>query len=127
MTVRYLMATTFVVCVFSLCVADCQAQVTPGAPNIRPPRPNPTISPYLNLLNRNNSTAFNYFALVRPQREFRQGHQNLGGSVNRLQDEVDANRNAILNQQPPIGQSLLSPTGHTTGYLNTGGYFGVGR
>src|SRR3954468_5995244 len=48
----------------------------------------PTFSPYLNLLRRDNSTALNYYGLVRPQVAFRAG----------LQD-VEQQQNSILDQQ----------------------------
>ncbi|HEX6984830.1 MAG TPA: hypothetical protein VF170_05610 [Planctomycetaceae bacterium] len=97
---------------------DVFGQTRPS--NIRPPRRGPAVSPYLSLLNRNNSLAFNYYELYRPQVEFRQAYQELNRDVGRLEERVDRQEAAFQRLQ-------LGPTGHQTSFLNYGGYFpGIG-
>ena len=101
---------------------------TEGFAQIRP-RPGislnsqPTFSPYLNLLRTGNgsfgnSAAFNYYGLVRPQLDFQ---NNIAG----LQNDVDLNRQALLNQNNQSNNNQLNTfsTGHSAVFLNTGGYF----
>jgi len=92
-----------------------QSQAQPlGRPPGSVPITQPTFSPYLNLLRRDNSAALNYYGLVRPEIEFR-------NSLLGLQQQVTMNRMA-LNQEidPATG---LPATGHTAYFLNLGGYF----
>jgi hypothetical protein len=86
---------------------------SPFGPAYRPP-----VSPYLNLLQGNNSPGFNYFTQVRPQLEFRNGIRN-------LQQQVANNRTAIsaLSARDTGGVAV---TGHGTTFFNTGGYFSGG-
>ena len=49
----------------------------------------PTYSPYLNLLRRGNSTTFNYYALVRPELEFRAANEQFQGNFGELQTQFD--------------------------------------
>jgi hypothetical protein len=83
------------------------------------PRPNigqpsrPTVSPYLNLLRRGNSPAFNYYTLVRPQQQFQQ-------SVQQLQQDVAALPPTVGGQEGPSG---LPTTGHPTQFMNYSHYF----
>lgn len=75
----------------------------------------PTFSPYLNLLRRDNSTALNYYGLVRPQIAFREGLQDL-----------DQQQQSYLNDQqnaPNSASKVLPPTGHSTGFLTHRRYF----
>ena len=79
----------------------------------------PAFSPYLNLLRSGNSAGFNYYGIVRPQLEFREG---LGG----LQNEVDLNRQLLLNSNNNTAggyDSYALTTGHAAVFLNNGGYF----
>ena len=101
---------------------------TEGFAQIRP-RPGislnsqPTFSPYLNLLRTGNggfgnSAAFNYYGIVRPQIDFQ---NNIAG----LQNDVDLNRQAILDQNNQSNNNQLNTfsTGHAAVFLNNGGYF----
>ena len=62
-------------------------EVYAQAPGFGRPR-NPTLSPYLNLLNRSNSTEFNYYQLYRPQTEFRSAYQGLNQSLYQTDTQV---------------------------------------
>ena len=98
-----------------------EASAQDGFPNIRPPRANPPVSPYLSLLNRNNSMAFNYYELYRPQVEFREAYRQLNRNVSRLDSRLDQQEAAFRRLQ-------LGATGHQTSFMNYGSYFpGLGR
>jgi hypothetical protein len=104
--------------------------ISGGAVNAQPPRPGgygpppppggayysrpPAFSPYLNLLRGGGSATLNYYGLVRPEMQFRQSLQNLSGDVAMNQQMVDS-----LGMQM-MGQSA---TGHSTQFMNLGGYF----
>jgi hypothetical protein len=84
------------------------------------PRPpgygSPPVSPYLQLLRRNESTASNYFGIVRPTIDLR-------NSVTGLQQQ-ETQTNA---QVAATNQTLTIPeTGHSVAFMNTGHYFGTG-
>lgn len=112
MAARTLFLTTSLALV-GLC-SNAAAQVRPS--NIRPPRATPTVSPYLSLLNRSNSLAFNYYELYRPQVEFRNAYRELNQDVSRL--------NTRLEQQEAAFERLqLGATGHQTSFMNYGSYF----
>lgn len=96
-------------CVLGLVVSTASAQ-PPG-----PPPPPPAFSPYLNLLRPGNSPGVNYYGLVRPQMEFRNNIQN-------LQQQVSNNRADISG----LNNAVIPTTGHTTSFLNTGGYYSGG-
>jgi hypothetical protein len=90
-----------------------------GTVAAQPPSPigavaQPTFSPYLNLLRRENPTYLNYYGLVRPQQDFRQSLLTLRQDVNTYQSQV---------QSLSSGQTGLPQTGHRTSFLNTMGYF----
>lgn len=100
-----------------------------GAAGAQPPVPGgamgyggaatpPAFSPYLNIVGGFGTPAFNYFGIVRPQVAARQAILGLEGAVAN-------NRQAIANVQAGLagGEYNLSPTGHSTVFLNTGGYF----
>jgi len=96
------------------------------SPGFGRPR-NPTLSPYLNLLNRSNTTEFNYYQLYRPQTEFRAAYQGLNQSL--YQTDVQVARQGESIEQ--IGDRLrpgssLRTTGHPTSFLNRGRYFSTG-
>ena len=79
----------------------------------------PVFSPYLNLLRGGNSAAFNYYGIVRPQLEFRDG-------IAGLQNDVDINRQLLLNGNNNAGAGYdpyALTTGHAAVFLNNGGYF----
>ncbi len=86
-------------------------------PKKAPPPQRPTISPYVNLLRRGNSTAFNYYTLVRPELEFRSQFAQQGAAIYQLRGDVQAQANAAsaTNEQ--------RPTGHATSFLNYSHYF----
>lgn len=92
-----------------------------GAPSIR----RPTTSPYLNLFrdNNNNNRALNfglnYQRLVRPEQELRNYSANLNTQIGTLADRVDS-------QIAPDGSVTVPGTGHSTSFMNTGGYFSGG-
>lgn len=96
--------------------AIAEAQVGPPRNNIRPPRATPTVSPYLSLLNRNNSLAFNYYELYRPQVEFRNAYRQLNQDVSQLNERVTQQETAFQRMQ-------LGPTGHSTSFMNYGRYY----
>ena len=105
-----------------LAAVPCFAQ----PPGFGRPR-SPTLSPYLNLLNNNNSTAFNYYQLYRPQAEFRSAYQGLNQSL--YPTDVQVARQGESIEQ--IGDrlrpgSVLRTTGHATSFMNYGRYFSTG-
>lgn len=103
-------------------VATTGATATAQGPSLSPYAPpvsRPTVSPYLSLLNRNNSAAFNYYQLYRPQRRFQQAYEGLRTDLGRLESQVDRG----LAQGQPEGSYPLGPTGHQTRFMNTGRYF----
>jgi hypothetical protein len=74
----------------------------------------PTYSPYLNLLRRDNSVLQNYWGLVRPEIEFRR-------------DLIGLQQQVTLTQQGPGGNvdplTGLPYTGHPTQFLNLSRYY----
>ena len=97
--------------------ASAQPPGVGGGPAIN----RPTTSPYLNLLNRGNrgfgGPALNYYRFVRPEQELRRYSSQLGQQVTGLQQSLTSQ--GLL----PDGSRPLSGTGHTTSFLNLGGYF----
>jgi hypothetical protein len=72
------------------------------------------VSPYLSLVQRGQSPAINYYNIVRPDIEFRQGIQSLQNQVN-----------TQAAQQEQGGAAAGLPfTGHSTTFMNTSHYFG---
>lgn len=118
MKTNRLMVLVVIVLGFSGEIALAQISPAPAAPRA----PRPTLSPYLNLLDRNNTPAFNYYNRVRPRQQFDdyrvQQYQNLSA----LEKRVDENRQAILQSQ----NSQLGPTGHRVRFMDLGGHFGTG-
>jgi hypothetical protein len=86
------------------------AQTTPGSP---PPPPRPSVSPYLNLLRRDQPRALNYYNLVRPQVETR-------AALGRLEGQITANQEATADLER--GEPLRA-TGHATGFMTHTRYF----
>lgn len=84
----------------------------------------PTVSPYLNLLNRGAPTAFNYYQLYRPQTEFRNAYQNLNQNLNQAENQLREQAKAIeeIGSVVRPGASLRA-TGHPTSFMSYGGYF----
>ncbi|HXG11631.1 MAG TPA: hypothetical protein VNK04_17885 [Gemmataceae bacterium] len=95
------------------------------------PYTRPTYSPYLNLFRRGTPLYQNYYGLVRPEIETR-------ANIQRLQQQVTANRQAITSAEQEVETGLLPPTGHRFGYMThtrffmnhgasgVGGFGGVG-
>jgi hypothetical protein len=99
-----------------LCVLGMAAGVASAQPRVGPTS-RPAVSPYLNLLRPGNSAGVNYYGLVKPQVEFR-------NNIQALQQQVTNNQTAITD----LTNATLPTTGHSTTFLNTGGYFpGPGR
>ena len=95
-----------------LCLAAGGASAQTGA---GPAPSRPAVSPYLNLLRPGNSPGVNYYGLVRPQLELQNGLRN-------LQQQVQTNETAIAG----LNKAILPTTGHTSTFLNTGGYYSGG-
>ena len=72
----------------------------------------PAVSPYLNLL-RPGDPAINYFGLVRPQQDFRNGIQGLNTAFGAVQSQ------AVLQE----GQEFPLGTGHASNYMTQGKFF----
>lgn len=94
-----------------------------------PAAPTPTFSPYLNLLNRFNSPAVNYYGLVRPQQQFAQQlaqmsqqQRQLATGLNRLNDEVEGEY-GVYGQSVFGVNRRLRATGFIPTFNNTGHYF----
>jgi hypothetical protein len=94
----------------SVCVGRAQAQY-PYNRGPSTPYQTPVLSPYINLANRNNTTAGNYFGNVRPQ-------QIYNADVLQLNQQVTSNQQSIANLQ----NSELA-TGHPVRFLNHQRYF----
>jgi hypothetical protein len=92
----------------ALGAGPASAQPTPGVNLSRPP----AYSPYLNLLRPGGTLVQNYDGLVRPQIQANQAIQDLAGSQSQ-------NRQAIVD----LSANALPATGHSTSFMNTGGYF----
>lgn len=107
--------------IFSLSAKIASAQLSPAPPAPRAPRP--TLSPYLNLLDRTNSTSFNYYNRVRPRQAFQDYQVQQFQNLSALEKRVERNRQDILRQSE---NSQLNPTGHQTRFMDLGGRFGTG-
>ncbi len=71
----------------------------------------PTVSPYINLLRRGNSTALNYYGLVRPEQEFRAANEQF--SENFGQVDRDIRR---VRSETEMG-SERTESGHRTSFM----------
>ncbi len=83
----------------------------------------PTLSPYLDLMNRNRparSLTFEYLRNVRPELEYRRESRQYRSLRQLPPKQIEKRRPA---PPKPIG---FAPTGHTPRFLNYGGYFGTG-
>jgi hypothetical protein len=89
-----------------LVAAGWSAAQPPGPP------PNPTVSPYLNLLRNGASPAVNYFGLVRPEQRTRQALQGLQTT----QSSTMRTLNDLMTGDTP-------GTGVPAQFLNHGGFF----
>ena len=124
---HYLLIPAITLVVLTMVSADLEAQ----APNQRMRRPsvrnNPPVSPYLNLLRRDSSVANNYFNLVRPEQEFRQGIINNNQQISHLQQQtsslqIQQNDTTMYLRRQAAG-STLGATGHPTSFMNYGQYY----
>lgn len=89
-------------------------------------RPNqrPTTSPYLNLLRGANGggTGLRYYGIVRPEQRFHQQADQFSRSLSELDRRVDAQQPAETRS---LETSILSPSGHSSTFFNTGQYYPV--
>ena len=85
----------------------------------------PVVSPYMNLLNRGsgNSFEFDYFRRVRPEIDLR---RSAAANKQQLQ-HVEQQANDQFRELERNHSSLLGETGHTTGFMTHGRYFGIGQ
>jgi hypothetical protein len=81
----------------------------------------PAVSPYFELLNDDRSLESSYFRRVRPELEFRRANENIYRSMGAMQQQMQQ-QGAMISG---LG-SGLGATGHSTMFMNTGGYFGTG-
>ena len=82
----------------------------------------PTLSPYLDLLNRNRPTrslTFEYLRHVRPELEYQRESRQFRHLRQPLPKQIETRRS--VPPKPPG----FAPTGHTPSFLNHGGYFGT--
>ena len=87
-------------------------------PDLRPFR-RPTTSPYLNLLQRNGAgIGFNYYRSVKPEFEFRRAYEQQYQTLRRIDRRLQQQEQRIQSLNSQFG-----PTGHTTSFLNYGGYY----
>lgn len=107
MMTRFLQALVAVVAV----AGALPAQV---APQMQAPPKLPSYSPYLNLLNRNNSTYQNYFSLVQPQQQAQDQFKD-------LQQQLQGLQNTPVSVYSGTGSELI--TGKQVGYFTHRSYF----
>lgn len=79
----------------------------------------PTVSPYLNLLTRNQFGISTYHSIVRPMMEQREQSRQQSSQIQRMQQQMQESQLA-QRQQAAAG---LRPTGHPTGYMNYMQYY----
>jgi hypothetical protein len=72
----------------------------------------PTVSPYVTLLNRNNSPAANYYGLVRPLER----QQTINQRQQQLSNYNERQIQGLRNQQDAFAQPEVRPTG-TAGWF----------
>jgi hypothetical protein len=118
---------TIVVAIASILALTClsagtaSAQAPPIRPGIAPyNRPQPLLSPYLDLL-RGGDPAANYYLGVVPERERRRNDVIFRGAILDLEQRT---------QQLAEGEDVFTPlrsTGHMTAFGYTGTYFGTTR
>ena len=76
----------------------------------------PTVSPYVNLLNRNGGAAANYYGLIRPlQRQATINARQLQTAASQEQQIRD-----VQSQQQQFEQPTVKPTGTAGWFQNTG-------
>ncbi len=70
----------------------------------------PTVSPYVNLLRRGNSTALNYYGLVRPEQDFRAANEQFSANFGQLESDLRK------TQTTPDDSSTRTGSGHRTSF-----------
>jgi hypothetical protein len=98
--------------VFSAAVASAQPCPQAG------PVSRPSLSPYLNLVNRGNNPALNYFGIVRPQQQAQQRNQ--------LSQQYTQTTNALQNSVNSLAEGAdpnVRFTRNVAVFNNTGPYF----
>jgi hypothetical protein len=93
--------------------ASAAVAQSPMPPRFSPPASRPTFSPYLNMLDRNNSPALNYYGRVRPQTEFR-------AQVGQLQRQI------VTRDERDASTTGGLVTGHPAYFFYYAPYFGGG-
>jgi hypothetical protein len=76
----------------------------------------PTVSPYVNLLNRNGSVASNYFGLVRPLEH----QQTINAAQSQLAASQQQELKSVQEQQDSFEQPKVKPTGTAGWFQNMG-------
>lgn len=108
-----------------LCLFAATVVLSEGSKGLAQPIPpagpvqRPTISPYLNLLNRGGSPALNYLGIVRPQQQLAQQFGQLQLQANLTSQMV----NQAYSQEAGASNDMLAPTGTVAVFNNTGSYF----
>ena len=82
----------------------------------------PTVSPYLNLTNRNGNPQ-TYQTLVRPLLEQQQQNQQTQRQINNLSAQQQNLAQAGLTQPARGVSNQIRGTGHAAGFMITGNYF----
>jgi hypothetical protein len=95
--------------------ASAQAPFTPGIGLT----PRPVVSPYINLLRRDQPLWLNYYGLVRPEIGARL-------SIAELQQEQAALGQALASGSPVRAPTAIRPTGNVATFMDFGGYYGGG-
>lgn len=98
-------------------VHQADAQGPGRRPQGYAPSRRPTVSPYLNLLRRDNFGPLNYQTLVRPELEFRARLEQQGRAIGGVRRDVDENTRTLERE------SGLRTTGHQSYFLNYGNYY----
>lgn len=76
----------------------------------------PTVSPYINLLNRNGSAASNYYGLIRPLER----QQTINATQSQQAESQEQQIKAVKDQQQDFEQPKVKPTGTAGWFQNLG-------
>jgi hypothetical protein len=76
----------------------------------------PTVSPYINLLNRNGSPASNYYGLIRPLER----QQAINATQTQQAETQEQQINSVKNQDESFAQPKIKPTGTAGWFQNMG-------
>ena len=80
------------------------------------PTSRPAVSPYLNLVRPGSPPGLNYYDLVKPQLEFRR-------DILDLRQQVTSNQTVLTDLTAGGTGSIIPTTGHTTRFMDTGGFY----